>query len=43
MDTKHLNELAVWLNNNIDVEAGIPVIFDDYVQEYLEEELRKGQ
>ena len=43
MDTKHLNELAVWLNNNIDVEAGLPVIFDDYVQEYLEEELRKGQ
>ena len=43
MDDKHLNELVMWLENNIDVEVGLPVIFNDYTQVKLEELLNKGE
>ena len=42
MDDKHLEELAEWLGNNIDIEAGMPLIFNDYCQTKLEE-LLKGE
>lgn len=43
MDDKHLTELVTWLENNIDVEAGLPVIFNDYAQVKLEELFKKGE
>lgn len=39
MDDKHFRELVEWVENNIDIEAGMPVIFDDYLQVKLEREL----
>ena len=43
MNDKHLQELATWLENNIDIEAGMPVIFTDGTQERLENLLKGGE
>ena len=40
MDERHIDELAEWVSNNIDVEAGMPVIFSDYCQVRLEQKLK---
>lgn len=42
MDDRHLQELAEWLENNIDIEAGIPVIFSNGTQDRLEQLLTNG-
>ena len=42
MEDRYLKELAEWLENNIDIEAGMPVIFSDGNQEKLEK-LLKGE
>ena len=39
IDDKHFYQLVEWLENNIDIEAGMPVIFDDDLQYKLEQAL----
>lgn len=41
MDDRHIKQLAEWLSNNVDIEAGIPTIFDYDTQIRLEEELER--
>jgi len=48
MDTKHIDQLASWLKNNLNIEtvADFPQIFDDYCQTQLNTKLEntiKGQ
>lgn len=43
MDTKHLDQLAYFIKEQFDIttEEDMPVIFDDYLQDYLTEQVMK--
>ena len=42
MDQKHLEELAIWIANNLspENEEAMPKIFSDYIQDYLWDETK---
>ena len=43
MDTKHLDQLAYFIKEQFDIftREDMPIIFDDYLQDYLTEEVMK--
>ena len=40
MNDKCMRQLAYWLANNVDIETGMPKIFDDPYQEELEKYMK---